>query len=98
MLLGVPEDEAERFIGWGVHVFHGEHGVRQAKELEAYLVSQFERAEVAPGDDFYGVLTTARFRGRPLTREEKLGFANLMFAGGRDTVIHSVAAAVGYLA
>lgn len=98
VLLGVPEDEAERFIGWGVHVFHGEHGVQQARELEAYLASQFDRAEADPGDDFYGVLTTARFRGRPLTREEKLGFANLMFAGGRDTVIHSVAAAVGYLA
>lgn len=98
VLLGVPEAEAERFIGWGVHVFHGEHGVRQARELEEYLNSQFDRAEAEPGDDFYGVLTTARFRGRPLTREEKLGFANLMFAGGRDTVIHSVAAAVGYLA
>lgn len=98
VLLGVPEGEAERFIGWGVHVFHGEHGVQQAKELEAYLGRQFDRAEADPGDDFYGVLTTARFRGRPLSREEKLGFANLMFAGGRDTVIHSVAAAVGYLA
>lgn len=98
VLLGVPEDEAERFIGWGVHVFHGQHGEQQAKELEAYLGRQFDRAEADPGDDFYGVLTTARFRGRPLTREEKLGFANLMFAGGRDTVIHSVAAAVGYLA
>ncbi len=98
VLLGVPEQEAERFIAWGVHVFHGEHGVQQARELEAYLGSQFDRAENDPGDDFYGVLTTARFRGRPLSREEKLGFANLMFAGGRDTVIHSVAAAVGYLA
>lgn len=98
VLLGVPEEEAEQFIAWGVHVFHGEHGVQQAHELEAYLNREFDRADAAPGDDFYGVLTKAVFRGRPLSREEKLGFANLMFAGGRDTVIHSVAAAIGYLA
>jgi len=98
VLLGVPEAEAERFIGWGVHVFHGEHGERQAAELERYLDARFEQAAANPGDDFYGLLTTATFQGRPLTRAEQLGFANLMFAGGRDTVIHSVACCIGYLA
>jgi cytochrome P450 len=98
VLLDVPEAEAERFIGWGVHVFHGEHGVRQAAELERYLNEQFDEAAANPGDHFYGLLTKARFQGRPLTRAEQLGFANLMFAGGRDTVIHSVACAIGYLA
>jgi len=98
VLLNVPEAEAERFIAWGVHVFHGEHGVRQARELEAYLGGEFDRAEADPGDDFYGRLTRATYQGRLLSREEKLGFANLMFAGGRDTVIHSVATAIGYLA
>jgi cytochrome P450 len=98
VLLDVDEAEAERFIGWGVHVFHGEHGVRQAAELERYLGEQFDGAAAEPGDDFYGLLTKATFHGRPLTRAEQLGFANLMFAGGRDTVIHSVACVVGYLA
>jgi len=98
VLLGVPESEAERFIGWGVHVFHGRDGVRQAAALEAYLNERFDAAAARPGDDFYGLLTRATFRGRPLTRAEMLGFANLMFAGGRDTVIHSVACAIGYLA
>lgn len=98
VLLGVDEAEAEKFIGWGVHVFHGEHGVRQAAELEKYLGEQFDKAAASPGDDFYSVLTRATFQGRPLTRAEQLGFANLMFAGGRDTVIHSVAFAIGYLA
>jgi cytochrome P450 len=98
VLLGVPESEAERFIGWGVHVFHGDQGVEQARQLEAYLAGEFDRAEADPGEDFYGVLTKATLRGRPLSRDEKLGFANLMFAGGRDTVIHAVASAIGYLA
>jgi cytochrome P450 len=101
ILLDVPESEADLFISWGIHVFHvedGERGVHKGAALERYLNEQFDRAAATPGDDFYGLLTRASFRGRPLTREEMLGFANLMFAGGRDTVIHSVACAIGYLA
>jgi len=99
VLLGVPETEAERFIGWGIHVFHhGANGAEKGRELERYLGEQFDRAAAGAGDDFYAVLCRATFRGRPLTRAEMLGFANLMFAGGRDTVIHSAACAIGYLA
>ena len=101
ILLDVPESEADLFISWGIHVFHvadGERGVHKGAALERYLNEQFDRAAENPGDDFYGLLTKASFRGRPLTREEMLGLANLMFAGGRDTVIHSVACAIGYLA
>jgi len=101
ILLDVPESEADIFISWGIHVFHvadGERGVHKGAALERYLNEQFDRAAANPGADFYGLLTKASFRGRPLTREEMLGFANLMFAGGRDTVIHSVACAIGYLA
>jgi cytochrome P450 len=99
VLLDVPEAEAERFIGWGVHVFHhGGNGAEKGRDLERYLNEQFDRSAAAPGDDFYGLLTTATFHGRPLTRAELLGFANLMFAGGRDTVIHTVASVIGYFA
>ena len=101
ILLDVPESEADLFISWGIHVFHvadGERGVQKGEALERYLNEQFDRVAANPGDDFYGLLTKASFRGRPLTREEMLGFANLMFAGGRDTVIYSVACAIGYLA
>ncbi len=98
VLLDVPEAEAERFIGWGVHVFHNERGESQGAELERYVNEQFDRAATDPGDDFYGVLTKATFCGRPLTRAEMLGFANLMFAGGRDTIIHTVSSIIGYFA
>jgi cytochrome P450 len=98
VLLDVPESEAERFIAWGVHVFHGEKGVEKAAELERYLNEQFDKAAASPGDDFYGLLTKATFHGRPLTRDEMLGFANLMFAGGRDTIIHTVSSVIGYFA
>jgi len=98
VLLDVPEAEADVWIGWGVHVFHGNDGLKKARQLEDYLNDRFDRAAAAPGDDFFSLLTKASFRGRPLDRAEMLGFANLAFAGGRDTIIHSIACAIGHLA
>ena len=97
-LLNVSESEAETWIDWGIHVFKVGEGAKKGAALEQYLNAQFDRALEKPGPDFFTVLTQARFEGRPLTREEMLGFANLTFAGGRDTVIHSLACAIGYLA
>ena len=60
---------------WGVHVFHGRRGAHQGAVLERYLIEQFDRVAADPGDDFYGVLTKASFRGRPFSREEMFGSA-----------------------
>ncbi len=97
-LLDVPESEAAVWTGWGVHVFYDEGS--RGNVLEDYLNAKFDAAEAAgaTGDDFFSALARAEFRGRPLTREEAVGFANLAFAGGRDTVIYSIACAVAYLA
>jgi cytochrome P450 len=94
-LLNVPESEAATWIGWGIHVFRD--GGSKGSALEAYLHEKFDRASENPGDDFFSALSQATFRGRPLNREEVMGFANLAFAGGRDTIIHSVSCAIGYL-
>jgi cytochrome P450 len=98
-LLNVPEDEAGLWITWGIHVFHvGGNGPEKGRNLEEYLQSQFDRAESAPGDDFFSALTRASHQGRPLTREEMMGFANLTFAGGRDTIIHTVSTLIAHFA
>ena len=39
-----------------------------------------------------------RLDGRPLTRDEKLGFSHVAFAGGRDTLIHTMSGAMWHLA
>ncbi len=96
-LLNVPESEAEVWIGWGMHVFKVTGGTfKKGTSLEAYLGAQFDRAEVNPGEDFFSALTKARYRGRSLTREEMMGFGNLTFAGGRDTIIHSISSILAY--
>jgi cytochrome P450 len=97
-LLNLPETEAEKWIGWGVHVFRVAGGLSNETGLDKYLREQFERAVSNPGDDFFSALTKATFQGRPLTREEMMGFANIAFAGGRDTIIHTISCALGYLA
>ncbi len=95
-LLNVPEAEADTWIGWGVHVFRD--GASKGGALEAYLHAQFDKAVANPGEDFFSALTRATFGGRPLTREEMMGFANLTFAGGRDTVIHTISSVLSHLA
>ncbi len=97
-LLNTDESEADLWIGWGIHVFRVRGGLKKGVELERYLEAKFDAASRAPGADFFSALTQASFRGRPLTREEMMGFANLAFAGGRDTIIHTVACALGHLA
>lgn len=98
-LLNVPESEAETYTDWGIHVFKVTGGeFKKGNVLEDYLAAQFDLAEANPGEDFFSALTKARFRGRPLTREEMMGFGNLTFAGGRDTIIHSISSIIGYFA
>ena len=52
----------------------------------------------APGEDFFGHLASARIDGRALTRDELRGFANLAFAGGRQTVVYSISNTLHHLA
>lgn len=95
-LLNVPESEADLWIGWGIHVFRD--GGSKGMSLETYLHQQLDRGAAQPGGDFFSALAHATFRGRPLTREEMMGFGNLTFAGGRDTVIHTLSSVLAYLA
>ena len=97
-LLNVPESEADTWISWGTHVFRdGGDGKRKGAALEEYLHAQLDRTAANPGDDFFSALNRAQFRGRPLTRTEMMGFANLTFAGGRDTVIHTISGVIAWL-
>lgn len=99
-MLNVPEAEADVWISWGTHVYRDVDAagkVERGRQFEAYLHSLFERALANPGEDLFSYLNQATFQGRPMTREEAMGIANLAFAGGRDTVINAVTGSLGYL-
>ncbi|MEM1059736.1 MAG: cytochrome P450 [Verrucomicrobiota bacterium] len=97
-LLNVDEKEAETCIGWGVHVFKEGDGESKGMFMENYCREMFEAAEANPGEDFFSALNQAEFQGRRLTMEEKLGYANIAFAGGRDTIIHTATRILAYFA
>lgn len=98
-LLNVPETEAHTWISWGIHVFKdGQDGQKKGAALENYLNKQFDIAQNSNGDDFFSTLSRAQIHGRGLSREEMLGFANLTFAGGRDTIIHTISSVFAWLA
>lgn len=96
-LLNVSESEADTWVDWGLHVFKVTGGeFKPGTVLEDYLQARFDQAAADPGEDFFSALTKAEYRGRRLTREEMMGFGNLTFAGGRDTIIHSISSIIGY--
>jgi cytochrome P450 len=97
-LLNVSEKEAELWVSWGIHVFKDGDGKSKGPFMEKYSQQMFEDAAENPGDDFFTALNEAQFEGRPLTMEEKLGYANIAFAGGRDTIIHTVTRIISYFA
>lgn len=97
-LLRVPESEADIWIGWGIHVFKVTGGAfKKGTVLEDYLHSKFDEAERNPSGDIFSALSQATFQGRKLARDEMMGYANLAFAGGRDTIIHSITCVLAYL-
>lgn len=95
-LLGLPQSEADVWISWGVHIFRDAQLGSKGSEVDRYILRKYE--EMHDGDDFFSTLNRLELNGRPLTLEEKHGYANLVFAGGRDTVIHTISSVLVYLA
>ena len=95
-LLGVDDSESTLWISWGTHVFKEGDGVQKGGDLQDYIESKFNESTDPAASDFFSTLNHVEFRGRRLTDEEKYGFANITFAGGRDTIIHTLSSIVHY--
>jgi cytochrome P450 len=104
-VLGRPQDGAE-LTSWGLTSWEIQpDGTRSGARLHAYIDRALDEAAspaAARGDtgapDAFAYLAGARFDGRPLSRLEQVGFASLLLAGGRDTVIHTLCGAMWHLA
>ena len=104
VLLDMPVEEAEIWLGWGIHVFGAPAttftpDLAKADVLVNYVESRTDAAESLPEGSLFAVLARARVNGeRPLTRDERLGFAHIAFSGGRDTVINMITGIVALFA
>lgn len=88
-----PQD-LEEWISWGPDVWTAESPTRSGKTLHGYLARVFEEA---PADDVWGFIRSTRPLGEPLTEAEFKGYASVLLAGGRDTVIKLISGLVWHL-
>jgi cytochrome P450 len=107
-LMGLPESDLGTFLGWKDKILHTIDEAERAEvfntvntELQAYFTAVFQerRRREDPGDDVVGQLVKARFDGeRPLTLEEFVGMACLLWGAGLDTVTAQLSLAIHHLA
>ncbi len=99
-LFGLPEAEADVWTGWGFHAFKtkGRNDPAKAAMLMDRIESYVDAGRDGGGLTFFDHLASARLDGRLLTRDERLGFSHVAFAGGRDTLIHTLSGAMWHLA
>jgi cytochrome P450 len=105
-IAGLPSSGLDSFLRWKNTVLRATPEERPAayatvfKELLAYFreVHAERSARDDPGDDFIGVLLSARVDGRPLTLPEFLSAMRLLFLAGLDTVTNQLSLAVHHLA
>ncbi|NBT47995.1 MAG: cytochrome P450 [Actinobacteria bacterium] len=98
VVFGRPQD-VEEWFSWGPDTWiTDEDGIRHGDHLDRYLKKTFDELDENPTDDLFGVLNEAEIAGRALTRKEKYGMANLVLAGGRDTVVKLMSGSLWHLA
>lgn len=84
VIYGRPQDKDE-WISWGPDVWTAAGPQRDGATLHNYLQRVFD--EPAESEDIWSLLKSLRPKGDELTREEFKGYAGVLLAGGRDTVI-----------
>lgn len=99
-LLGMPIAEADLWIGWGLHAFRAETGydLDRARRLVDYIADRLDRAPRNWPGSLFAQLRQTMLNGDPLPHDMQMGFAHLVFAGGRDTVIRLISGGIAYLA
>lgn len=90
--------DIEEYRSWGLETWQTrEDGTRDGSHLDAYLERVFDEVTADPGTDVFSLVANGTIEGNALTRTEMLGVGNLILAGGRDTVINLMSAAIWYL-
>jgi cytochrome P450 len=89
-----PQDVSE-WVGWGHDVWTAKGPTRSGDTLHEYLKRVF--TEPNDSDDIWGTLRSIRPSGELLSEAEFKGYASVLLAGGRDTVIKLVSGLTWHL-
>lgn len=104
-MMGLPLEDAERFYRWRNLINHQAHegeGAISAGEAMAetmdYLKAILEDRRVSPRDDIATALIDAQIDGEPISEDDLIHLAFLLFLGGLDTVTSAISFAFFHLA
>jgi cytochrome P450 len=92
-----PQDVSE-WLSWGADVWITTPEGRSGKHLDAYLQTVFDEAENSVADDAWTFVSNLEISGARLERTEMYGIANVLLAGGRDTVVKLMTGMIWHLA
>jgi cytochrome P450 len=102
-MLGVSEDDGERFRTWIHEVL--ELGItepavlmRALGEMSKYFFAEVEKRRTAPGGDLISYLMSARIDGAPLAEDHLIGTLRLLLIAGIDTTWSAIGACFWHLA
>lgn len=103
-LVGYPQGDWHLFDDWVDRIIYGRdvdpaESEKAAAEVRTYLWALVEkRRQEPPKDDITGRLIIAEIDGRPITDEEILNYAYLLFVAGLDTTAWAIRSSLWYLA
>lgn len=102
-MVGVPEQDRERFREWmvllteGVAVYGLEEAGRRMEGLVEYLRELIDRRRADPGDDIMTGLITAAEGGDTLSDDELVAMVFTLAAAGHETTYHLITNGVATL-
>jgi cytochrome P450 len=88
-LFGLPLEQADVFTDWTEQLLHSgdpEVSAQAGQSVVTYLLGLIAERRSEPKDDLISALATTVVDGQPLTTEEVLDTAFLLFIAGLDTV------------
>ena len=100
-LFGLPVERAEAFTTWTSDLLHSndyEISAEAGRQVVAYLVELIQKRRHEPRQDLISSLTRANIDGRPLSDDEVLDAAFLLFIAGLDTVTSQLGVVFHHLA
>ena len=98
--MGLPEEETSGYVALVAALIHGTSDERAAAvlDLHAGLGSLIAQRLASPGDDLMSNITRLEIDGRPVTADELVRIAFLLFIAGLDTVVAALSLSMAHLA
>jgi len=100
-IVKLPQEDREMLQREAEPIFRSKAAEPRARAhaaLRDYLAKFMDARAASPGEDLLSQVATAEIDGRPITRDEAMGVAMLLLAGGLDTVASLLGFSAHFLA